>query len=343
VTRGIVILDGADATGKTTLAKQLCEQASYGDSSGKRPLYLHGRVWKNMWGHHTAMLRWAAREADSRLVVIDRLWISEQIYGATFRGGPSYDARSVDRILLKHGALTVLCVRKDLPRHLDHFRQLKDVRPEKFPSVAEVAGRYYDLAYGNVARGGDTYVDQLTRWGDFMGRPDVVLYDLDRWQDNTHAASAWVLSQLSTLRAFCPRFQLSFGMPNLAGSIARAQTLLVADKVSDVHPPAVPEWPFYSGVGMNSATWLNAALQRIGHDETRAVWTNASRADGELTVRAALASKPLRVVALGKVGEERLKGWGIIPSVVLPHPQWARRFQFKQPEIYAEQLRGALS
>ena len=124
--------------------------------------------------------------------------------------------------------------------------------------------------------------------------------------------------------------------------MARARTLVVADRVSDAHPLSLPAWPFYSGAGLNSATWLNDALHAIGFDETRAIWTNVNHPDEH--VLSLLRAHPyLNVVALGREAEKGLARLGVTPTSVLPHPQWARRFQFHEPKTYRDQLRGAIT
>lgn len=171
--RGIIVIEGSDATGKTTLARALHKKF------GGR--YLHLGVHKDVWKRHLMAIKLAARWADAgELVVIDRLWLSEEVYGQVFRGGPSYDTRPMDNLLKFHGALNVLCVRADQWRHLRDFEELKIVRREKFEDISRVVRLYADLARGDLTKQGDTPLDDLIRYGDFTQRPDVMLYDMDR-------------------------------------------------------------------------------------------------------------------------------------------------------------------
>ena len=95
---GIVVLEGANAAGKTTLARHLVER--YGAR------YLHSRPTRDPWRRHVAMLRRAVALSERHLVVLDRHWLSEQVYGRVF-GSPAYDlgARCLDRVLRRYGAL----------------------------------------------------------------------------------------------------------------------------------------------------------------------------------------------------------------------------------------------
>lgn len=181
--RGIVVLEGSDATGKSSLARALLD-----DYGGR---YVHNRVYKNPWLRHLASVRYALRHGRSQLVVLDRLWLSEQIYGSVFRGGPAYDlgARFLDHVLREAGAVNVLCVRADVGRHMAEFDRLREARAEAFDSMDLVAKLYRDLVFGDERRAGGTYFDQLVREAGYITnrgpgfgrRPDVLLYDMDLW------------------------------------------------------------------------------------------------------------------------------------------------------------------
>lgn len=179
--RGIVILEGADGTGKTTLARTLqhLTGARYLRPTGPRRTQL---------AYDLARLSLATRLAQDQLVVVDRWWLSEQVYGRVFRGGPQYDdeARALDAYLQRAGAVTVLCVRHDVARHLAHFDRLKAERPERFSDIAVVAKLFRDVVTGDERRLGSAYLDDLIRGAcrydtSFAQRPDVLLYDMDVW------------------------------------------------------------------------------------------------------------------------------------------------------------------
>ena len=334
---GIIVLEGADGTGKTTLAKHLVEK------HGAR--YLHLGIHKDIWAWHVAALRLAARLADDHLVVIDRHWVSEQVYGQVFRGGPAYDlgARCLDRVLQKHGALMIVCVR-DLRTHLDHFEKLRKERPEKFDSMRTVAVRYFDLMHGNVAHPGDTYLDQLIRFGDFAGRLDVMGYDMDQFLNGgriRHFVDR-ALERLRNVRAFQGE-GLEFRHDNLAGSIAAARYLFVGEAMRDNHPIHMPRWPFFYNDTMSSATWLNRSLHELKFNETRGLWTNARSGDDWLPALLGL-QKNLKVIAIGKVAAKRIRILnGNAPDAEIEHPQHARRFNHNDPAGYTQRLKEALA
>src|SRR5258708_10796608 len=112
----IIVLEGADQSGKTTLASHLVNV--YG------AYYMHAKVWKQMLKWHSGIMRRAVRlSARGELVVLDRHWISEFVYGSIFRGGPAYDgarAAHFDQLILQHG-IYILCVPSDPQGQLAPF------------------------------------------------------------------------------------------------------------------------------------------------------------------------------------------------------------------------------
>lgn len=174
---GIILLEGADAAGKTSLATY------YRVNHGAR--YIHGGLYADPLKWHTAAIRRASRlAAQGDLVVIDRNWPSHLIYGAVFNN-QKYDApaRDLDAALQHARALYILCVPSDpLRQEADWRAGAADGKTEHFRSVREVIALYLDLAYGNVARPGDGYLGEMIRYGDFAERRDVLLYDRYAWE-----------------------------------------------------------------------------------------------------------------------------------------------------------------
>ena len=185
---GIIILEGADCTGKTSLAKAL------------GGVYVHNGLYEDVWTAHLACVDEAVARCAEELVVIDRLFISEQVYGQVFRGGPAYDPEPLDEMLTKASALTVLCVRADQLRHLRHFDELKTLRRESFDDIARVVRLYADLSRGDLTKTGYTWLDREIRYGQYAQRPDVMLYDMD--QMGMEQAARLVRSRLKGLHRF---------------------------------------------------------------------------------------------------------------------------------------------
>lgn len=331
MTPGIILLEGADASGKTTLARHLV------DRHGAR--YLHSTVRRDCWRWHLGALRLAERLLKTaNLIVLDRHWISEQVYGATYRGGPQYDlgARCLDRVLQSLNALTVLCVPADQEGQVKRHAELKTYRREHFDQIGEVVARYADLYHGNLARPGDSYVDQLTRYGDYHLRADVMRYDLD-----AVIRGAVSLPQFVNLRLLPHLRLLVNNQPvvpaGVIGNLTGARYLFVGERVS---PQLTPPWPFFWNDSLSAASYLNGALHRLAFDETHGLWANAEPDAGQLGAVHALRPD-LRVIALGRVAQVAArKYWANVRAV--PHPQYWRRFHAKDPEGYVSLLREAL-
>lgn len=334
--RGILIIEGGDGAGKTTLAESLRRRF------GAR--YLHSTRRKDIWKWHTAALDLACRLAERHLVLLDRHWVSEQVYGAVFRGAPGYDAgaRSVDRVLQKHGAVYVLCVPSDPHKQLDRHRQRAAAGREMFGNIERVVARYADLLNGNTAHPGNCYLDQLIRAGDFARRPDVVTYDLDTDGRDLNAFGDRLLQQLRRYRGSQHPLINCYEQSNFTGHTHRADFVFVGEQASP--RSRWPHWPFYDRDDhLSAATYLNRALHTIAFDETRAVWFNAQYPNSVFVdgVLARQLCHDRRAIAFGEVADSYLTGCGI-SHLKLPHPQHWRRFRYSELSTYANLIREGL-
>jgi hypothetical protein len=350
--RGLLVMEGADLTGKTTLAQALCRRHG--------GLYVHHGVYDDPWTAHLQSVKRVVAEAQERLVVLDRLWLSEQVYGQAYRGGPAYDlgARCLDRVLQRFGAVTVLCVREDLSAHVADFRRGRDEGRAEYPrDVAEAARLYYDLARGNVAQGGDTYLDQLVRAGGYSKRRDVIIYDWTRWTDPSsfEALQEMVLVRLEQQFINRPVTLRDPGRANYVGSL-RPRVLVVGDDLSSRAPSP---WPWVWGDDLSAATWLNRALHALRADESDLGFTNVN-ADDQWVDEVMGWGCVERVVLLGERAAEWWARQALICSTdewrralrtvledgnvaMLPHPQWHRRFRHGDPGEYVRWLGEALA
>lgn len=328
--RGIVILEGADGTGKTTLARALC-----GFYDG---LYLHGRYWPvNPWKYHLAMCRIAARESQRRLVVIDRHWLSNAIYSRVYKPEDGYGAaaRVFYRIFFRFGALYVICAPPSYVVEENHLR-LKGLRRELYDGrMGEVNDRFLRLWAGedDVAPLADEdYVDQLTRAGGVGKRNlrwlhyDYRYYEMQHGLQKICSAIEWKLSVLRE-QSWAPG--LGYDLQNFAGN-AGGKVLLVGDKTNDDGRRGV-RWPFAAGP---SAAYLNRALHALRVDEDDIAIVNANEPSPLAELR---LNK--RWVALGNAARDGIVAAGFEPDAVIRHPQAARRFSYHErtfePELDA--------
>lgn len=334
--RGVILIEGADASGKTTLARHLVERYD--------AKYIHSTVRRDVWKWHLAALRLAHYYSQHGLVVLDRHFLSEQIYGAVYRGGPAYDlgARCFDRVLQSMGALMILAVPTNVEDQINRHVSLKESRKEHFAEIGEVARRYSDLWHGNLARPGDTYLDQLTRFGDYRNRADVVRYDLDWAMSSSRRLPFFVGDQLDWLKKL--RTNAEAIGPGFVGSHVTAKYLFLGEAAS---PQAcvklTPPWPFLWNDSPSAATWLNRALHELAFDERRAIWANAYGQGADLALLHALRPD-LIVIAMGRTAESvARKLWRGGKTRFIEHPQWWRRFHHNEPELFLERLKGAMA
>ncbi len=298
-----------------------------------------------MWRYHIAMVRLALRWADTGLVIIDRVWLSELCYGEVYRGGPAYDlgARCLERVLMRAGAVTVLCSPADQQFQIKQHAARAARGEEAYRQIQRVVALYADLARGNAVHPGDGYLAQQIRYGDYAQRPDVHVYDLDTDGHRLAYVTKQILAKLKKLHRGQLSSALSSQRPNFTGNLATARAVIVGDCISPLvaRLPKGPYWPMAWHDGMSAATWLNRALHLIGHDETTTVITNANDPDDQLT--ALLKERKLRVVTLGKRATDGVLKRGATPDAELEHPQYHRRFHHGDLTDYARRLKIALS
>lgn len=131
----IIVLEGPDGAGKSTLANAIKEVATRHFPQGKhRILHLTYR-WKNkMPLYHRAAWNWAVKHAGSGVVVLDRWHLSERVYAAAYRGGTRWPEMSsmYQSMAEAYGAYSVLCLPSDLNRYLDRMKLLCSTREEMY-------------------------------------------------------------------------------------------------------------------------------------------------------------------------------------------------------------------
>jgi len=142
----VIIIDGPDACGKTTLGRRICEMFD-----GR---YIHLTLRKKMLEHQVVSLYMALKWSEEHPVVIDRHWISEQIYGGVYRGGTNIrrEAAVMDRLITDHfGFLYVIAILRDPIEMARAHADSSIARDEMYESdsrIVEVARGYYDLWHG---------------------------------------------------------------------------------------------------------------------------------------------------------------------------------------------------
>lgn len=103
----IIIIEGADGSGKTTLAEQISKQTGY-------PV-VHRSSPKSEEEKAVMMQMYLQAIKEGRNVIFDRCWYSEMVYGVVMRDESviSYPQMyELERSLAKRGALIIYCTDK---------------------------------------------------------------------------------------------------------------------------------------------------------------------------------------------------------------------------------------
>lgn len=132
----IYLVEGADGTGKTTLAKAIEKHVEgtvihSGLRSRETVEEYHRRIY-------TAAL-WL--DAHGVPVVLDRWAPSEHVYGAVFRGGAAYntDALMMGQMFMESAACLIYCRNDDAAAN---HRRNAEVRDEYHGDITEVVAEY---------------------------------------------------------------------------------------------------------------------------------------------------------------------------------------------------------
>jgi len=133
----IILLDGPDFSGKSTLANSLMQRF-------RNHVYIHCAVTPDIFALHTNAIEEAIKLSKDFTVIIDRLHYSELIYGPIFRNRVSYDVESFDR---NYSTDNFQNIRKILclpPKEvvLEGFKKRAAAGGEMFDTVEKVYDEY---------------------------------------------------------------------------------------------------------------------------------------------------------------------------------------------------------
>jgi len=306
---GIIILDGPDATGKTTL------QEFFVKKYDAIPIHLtwNKELALRMFDYQTEEMLRAVELSTNHLVVVDRHWISEKIYANVLRGGSPWPlmGRMMDRVWRKHAALYIITLpvqsqlgfEMALQRHNDNIDNAHPYTDQQFMKLLH---QYSDFYNDNITRH-----DMIPYFMEFDG------HNLDKFTERVMVR----LNFLQTTQyppALLPR------NTNIAGHSAKARYLIIGEQVNCKDNPF--SWPFYAY--KNSSLFLTEVIAELKINETWLMWANAKNADGsfnilipELIIRYGLVP-----IVLGNEAERVLRNNGFKNTTTIMHPSYARRF-----------------
>lgn len=337
----VIIIDGVDGSGKSTLADAIRKEA---ERRGFKTCYVHCTYRKNMnvLHHQTTQMWEALRAADQGAVaVIDRLWPSEAIYAAHYRGGSKWPllGRLMDRVLLKYCAAYVITV-PNPEGHAMLFEKLRRARREMYQKVEPIRELFHQLAYGNLAHtDNNTYADYWMKSGGMLRESNrCMAYDMHA--EAPHNAAIRALDMADKLfYEQAPAWRDPANM--VLGHSRYAKYLIVGETVNmKAKYMGLPKWPFYEHG--NSSLYLANAMQKLRVSESDFAYVNAFDVPLEF-LRSLWELACLHPIALGAKAYARLVEAGIPEQdiVRLNHPQWERRFN--QYGIYGATMDVRLS
>lgn len=290
-TKKLIILEGADGAGKTTLAEKLAvgldaEVVHHGAYLELSPAELARTYVESM----LSALR------GTKPVILDRSWLSEPIYGRAYRNGADrigvVTSRMLERLALRCGAVVVLCD-PGWERVVTNWRRRKGE--------------------------GKEYLDTPQQLRDVYVSYDVLCTDL---RLVSYDYTTPPLDLLGMLKPFSGLHQTHVRSAGRWG----APVLLVGDSFGKSKAEDHEyQWPFASFSNSGCSRWLTEKLDAggLGIGEHNLMWVNA---DQELTwLPGYLNYVNPKVIALGEVASTRLKAMGVL-HLKARHPQYWKRF-----------------
>ena len=345
IPRGIILLDGADGSGKSTLAKVLRAQVELRGGTAAiahYPLIEGSNCW-NVQSEGLLEHLWEAFTDKPKVIIVDRFFPSEGIYGDVYREGSTMPviARHLDRLLYRFCAARVICAPPVNYVKETHAR-LKTEREEAFVSSADVvAQRYLDLWHGATeCEVGPyfkkytklEYTEQLCLQGGVKNRRGWLHYDVTRDGGDIAGYASYILAYLSIAQRQGVEELLDPALHSFTGS-CNSEVLLVSDKLAGPNKLSVP---FYSSTG--SSLYLAEVLQKLEVDESKVSLINANDEIFPETFKLLAPGK--KVIVMGREAEKTLVRQKLEFNAVVAHPQHARQFSSKTG-AWVKQLRKA--
>ena len=337
----IIIIEGSDGTGKTTLAKYLCKKLN--------AHYLHAtyRFKNTMFEYHTALLLKAINliKDTHRPVIIDRHWVSEAVYAEVYRGGSIWglQGRFVERVLNRVGGIHIFCLTEDFTTYKKRFKELKRSRNEMYDDVSEVAKLYNAIYWGNAPRSlfkaqrQPSYTDTLIHGEGMVNHINTLRYSIEHYGSDLNSFVTLVEEKLNTLRSSCPLVN-HLQIFNGCGSPEFSSYLLIGDTPNPKGTRRRVLWPFYEYA--NSSLYLTEVLNELKVKEEDLFFVNINYTYGVEMIEVWLEYKRIqniipKIICMGNNAEGSFQSW-FSKNIGSPfkgidyfktcHPQAARRF-----------------
>lgn len=162
--KGIVVLEGTDCSGKSTLAKEICKQFGGSIIHHTWNEELEKNYDKYMFNSFIEIIGRSKHE----LVIVDRAWISEYLYAKVYRNGTKWHGiqQMLSGALKNNNALNIYCRVKDYEAHDERFKESKEKGKELYDDVTKVT-REYNRAWDTGIQGlGDG--SPIRKWENYI-------------------------------------------------------------------------------------------------------------------------------------------------------------------------------
>ena len=332
----IIVLDGPDAVGKTTIAKEFMRKFP-------NTKYIHnGYRWKDkIFDYHTAVMKLASKWAMTHNVIIDRWWPSEACYASVYRNTSAWplQGRFHERLALKYGVIYLLCLPDQ--NTVDRHTEMKKVRNEMYENIEDLCNLYYKLYYGDLNhKDKGNYIDKLILSGGVKDIPYYIPYTIERWGAHLDTFLDLVMHVATEMRESQFQDALSPFEHNILGHSKFAKYMFVGDRVNPKYRDIF--WPFFE-YG-NSSLYFTEALNDLWIKERDYMWTNAYDKDGKIDLKYVELAKEkgINIIALGKSALNALKQKKIEPDEIMRHPSHYKRFNGSKNHAIVEDLKGVL-
>lgn len=328
--RGIILLDGPDCAGKTTLANEIKRVAEVGGHKADIR-HLGKPEAGTCWAMHSEALLTNIFDMlnDNTVIIMDRHFLSEAVYGTVYREGSEYPytMRFVDMLFNRYRALKVICC-PPVDVVVETHAKMKNLRREEYDSGMDKVAALYEKIRDNgsvVPTRSMDYMWQLIYAG---GVSETSLwYHYDYTVDGLTDAAIFLLKELEHESWFYGDDTWHYSFNGTPGPLS---TLLVGDKISQENLMHIP---FFAN--SDSSLYLAKTLHRIGVKAERLCIANINDEGGAETVRY-LANRCKQVIALGRNAERSLQIHDIHYHGQVRHPQHASRFSHNDDSYVAE-------
>ena len=333
--KGLILLDGPDCSGKTTLCTTIIQQANVRGYSAMR--HHLGRITKGKtWEIHAEAAISYIKKMNSEdiIVIADRHFLSEGVYGRVYRDGGEYPyaMRYMDMLFNRACALKVICCPSTETVVRVH-KKMKEERHEEYSDgMDKVANIYQAIWHSSVSPtslpGGD-YTSQLAALG---GVQDKALWYRYNYEiDDVRLYANYLLDELYEESSSRNLFEsLSFN-----GTPGKRSTLIVGDHMDNGNRFSIP---FFENSG--PSLFFAKTLHKLAIHAEELCLVNIKEPEGLSTV-IKLAPICKRVVVIGREAERDMRLHGINFDAFCRHPRHAEKFN-QNDDTYAQELRIAL-